>query len=142
MVATIRIDSSHDDTILSFVGLTRNKDGSLQDYEVHVSKTGIDCGIDVCGYLSDGFGDFLSSLDDDMQSNGGWEGTKGWSSLEGELELSAESDSLGHTTLVATLKSGHYDLDWELKIGLTLDAIQLQSTARTALAALQFPPNV
>lgn len=141
MSTTVQIESANDDTKLTITGIKRAKNGSLHDYEVQISKTEIECAIKVGGYLSDGFGDYFKGLNDEMQNNGGWEGTKSWASLEGELHLDADSDSLGHTTLIVTLKSGHYDLDWDLKIGLLLDASQLQNTTRAALVALQFPPN-
>ena len=37
----------------------------------------------------------------------GWQGTKEWASLEGELRFSATCDSTGHISLSVRLRSGH-----------------------------------
>jgi hypothetical protein len=52
----------------------------------------------------------------------GWNGTKQWNSLESELQLSSESDSLGHITMDITLES--YE-NWKTQIILVFDAGQL-----------------
>jgi hypothetical protein len=52
----------------------------------------------------------------------GWNGIKQWNSLEGELQISSESDSLGHVTMDITLES--YG-SWKSQITLVFDAGQL-----------------
>ena len=131
-MSTLSIKSSVDDTVLSIKDIHRDKSGELQDYRVCATRTGLESNAKVCGYLSDGFIDFLIDLDETMSRNNGWSGEKSWTSLEGEFDLSATSDSLGHVTLIATIKSGHYDLDWVLHVGLELDAIKLSELSKDA----------
>lgn len=52
----------------------------------------------------------------------GWNGIKQWNSLEGELQISSESDSLGHITMDITLES--YG-NWKSQIIFIFDAGQL-----------------
>jgi Family of unknown function (DUF6228) len=64
----------------------------------------------------------------------GWHGSKEWSSLEGELSLSATHDGVGTITLQVRLAHLGFDAwDWEARAALALDAgAQLQTTV-TAL---------
>jgi hypothetical protein len=64
----------------------------------------------------------------------GWEGTRSWQSLEGDLELSATSDRLGHVALEVRLEEGA-PFPWRVHGKLSLDAGQLH---RIAAAALTF----
>jgi hypothetical protein len=59
----------------------------------------------------------------------GWQGKKEWGSLEGELALTATSDSTGHTSLSVRLRSGPYPYDWCLSTTLLLEAGQLEQIA-------------
>lgn len=81
-------------------------------------------------YLSTG----LAGLFGEMASQWrGWEGRKTWSSLEGELHLTAEADRTGHVTLVAQLKEGAPSV-WSLELVLVVEAGQLERLAREAHA--------
>jgi hypothetical protein len=55
----------------------------------------------------------------------GWKGKREWSSLEGELSLSATIDTTGHITLSVRIRSGPYPFDWSLFAALLLEAGQL-----------------
>src|SRR5665213_1430324 len=57
----------------------------------------------------------------------GWPGKKEWASLESDLAFTAISDSTGHTTLSARLRSGPSPFDWSLSVVLLLQAGQLES---------------
>lgn len=59
----------------------------------------------------------------------GWPGKKEWVSLEGELSLTATSDSTGHTSLSVRLRSGPYPFDWSLSGVLLIEAGQLEGIA-------------
>ncbi len=59
----------------------------------------------------------------------GWQGKKEWSSLEGELRLSATCDSTGHTNLSVRLRAGPYPFDWSLSAVLLIEAGQLERIA-------------
>ena len=62
----------------------------------------------------------------------GWEGEKKWSSLEGELHLTATSDKLGHVFLSVTLGVDFgWRNEWKLKTKLVLEAGQLELLAKS-----------
>ncbi len=136
-MTAVTIKSSEDDTVLTIFNLELGRDGLLKDFGVRVQRSNLDCTISVDGYLSEGFGQFFEDLDTCMIRDGGWSGAKSWASLEGEFSLEATADSLGHTTLIVSLKSGHYDLDWRLDVGLQLDASQVSAASKDVRLALQ-----
>jgi hypothetical protein len=59
----------------------------------------------------------------------GWSGEKAWCSLEGELSLSATSDSTGHTSLTVRLRPNAYAHRWTLSATLVVEAGQLETIA-------------
>jgi Family of unknown function (DUF6228) len=59
----------------------------------------------------------------------GWSGKKEWGSLEGELSLTATSDSTGHISLSVHLRPGPDPLDWRLSTVLLVEAGQLEQIA-------------
>ena len=61
----------------------------------------------------------------------GWEGTRSWQSLEGDLELSATSDRLGHVALEVRLEEGA-PFQWRVHGKISLDAGQLDRMAAAA----------
>ena len=132
----LEISSSERDTVLKLTGLVL-QNGELVDYMVSLSQTGMSCKAKVCGYMSGGFAEYFRKLDRSIIEDGGWSGEQSWSSLEGEFDLVATSDSLGHVYLTVTLRSGYYDLDWMVKGGLLLEAQQLSDLAVKATAAVK-----
>ncbi len=57
-------------------------------------------------YIFDPFDKSFCHYFSDIAENWrGWDGVKQWNSLEGELQISSESDSLGHITMDITLES-------------------------------------
>lgn len=52
-----------------------------------------------------------------------------WSSLEGEFSLEISHDGIGHFTIVAQLRSGHDDRDWEVKSSVMVETAQLDRIA-------------
>lgn len=61
----------------------------------------------------------------------GWEGTRSWQALEGDLELSATSDRLGHVELEVRLEEGA-PFRWRVHGTMSLDAGQLDRIAAAA----------
>jgi Family of unknown function (DUF6228) len=61
----------------------------------------------------------------------GWEGSKRWGSLEGELHIAAHSDRLGHVYLTVNLREGAPP-KWTLEARLILDAGMLAGLAACA----------
>jgi hypothetical protein len=78
----------------------------------------------------DGLGLYWSELAEDWR---GWEGVRSWRSLEGDLELSATSDSLGHVSLEVRLEEGAPPR-WRLEGTLQLEAGGLDRLAARARA--------
>jgi len=68
----------------------------------------------------------------------GWQGSKNWKSLEGELSISARSDSLGHVFLDVSLRDGA-PAKWILQTSMMLEAGGLP---KLAASARQFEENV
>jgi hypothetical protein len=61
----------------------------------------------------------------------GWTGAKTWSSLEGELQLSAEADRTGHVTLLIDLCEGAPAV-WSVTLQVVIEAGKLGDLARAA----------
>ncbi len=61
----------------------------------------------------------------------GWDGTKRWTSLEPDLQLSAVMDKTGHLTLTVKLEHGT-PWRWRTEVELILEAGQLEQIAALA----------
>jgi len=61
----------------------------------------------------------------------GWSGVRSWSSLEGDLELEARSDSLGHIQVTCILSRGAPH-GWHIKARLFTEAGALDALASQA----------
>ena len=59
----------------------------------------------------------------------GWDGTRTWSSLEGEFELSCEHDRVGHVTTTAILHSNPLGHGWSGQIRFNIPAGELEAIA-------------
>lgn len=64
----------------------------------------------------------------------GWKGAKEWGAIEGEYNLSATCDSLGHITLEVEINRNGYPLCWPGILSLIIEAGQLEKLARDAKA--------
>lgn len=64
----------------------------------------------------------------------GWQGPQVWTSIEGELELTATSDKLGHVML--NIKVSEFDGPelWSSNVSLGLDASQTERVAKSVRA--------
>jgi hypothetical protein len=62
----------------------------------------------------------------------GWEGTKSWFSMEGELELEATSDRTGHVTLTVAIPASANQRQWSARVAVTIEAGQLERLAEEA----------
>ncbi len=75
-----------------------------------------------------------SQLIKDLAKNWrGWKGKKGWSALDGELELEALSDSLGHVYLSCSLPNMGADEFWETRIQIIVEAGALEELANASV---------
>lgn len=62
----------------------------------------------------------------------GWSGEKTWTSLEGEFDLAATSDSMGHITLMASIRSGYIPPESRLSLEFEIEAGQTEQCFRRA----------
>jgi hypothetical protein len=62
----------------------------------------------------------------------GWDGVRDWSSIEGEFQLFASSDRLGHVTLRTVLTNTNCGPSepWTLEASLVMEAGQLEAVSR------------
>jgi len=81
-------------------------------------------------YLSNGLAELFADFAENWK---GWEGSKHWSSLEGELSLDAQADRLGHVYLTVALRDGN-PAHWTLRAELLLEAGMLSNLAAHARA--------
>ena len=79
-------------------------------------------------YMSAGLADMFAEMATHWR---GWDGTRTWSSLEGELRLSAEADRTGHVALTVELREGAPSV-WAVTLLLIVEAGQLERLARAA----------
>ena len=56
----------------------------------------------------------------------GWKGELTWASLEGEFEIAATSDSLGHTTLSLTFREHDGPMPWSTSVDFVLESMQVE----------------
>ena len=64
----------------------------------------------------------------------GWPGTKEWRALDGELSITASSDSVGHITLITEMS--YQSGDFLLSATITLEAGQLEQVFRAVNSLL------
>ena len=81
-------------------------------------------------YMSAGLAEMFAEM---AASWRGWSGKKTWSSLEGELHLSAEADRTGHIALTVELREGAPPV-WAVTLLLIVEAGQLDALAGAARA--------
>lgn len=77
-----------------------------------------------------GFGRPPSDLFEDLALNWrGWEGIKSWVSMEGELELTATCDRIGHVILNVKIPENLIERRWSAQAGVLIEAGQLDRLA-------------
>lgn len=125
-IDSITIKSSDNSTELQFSereGLFHS-DGS-EYYRVTLKAENMTASSKV--YAFDPFDDSCSRYFADLANSWrGWNGVKQWNSLEGELKISSDSDSLGHIAMEITFES--YG-SWKSQITMAFEAGQLDDIA-------------
>jgi hypothetical protein len=109
--ATLKFSNHENDYLhVTFAGAALQGSISVYSYEPR--------GADLVGFFSD-----LASHWD------GWKGKKKWSSLEGEFQLCASMDSMGHVSLEIEMRSSHHEYAWSINSTLLIEAGQLSQVA-------------
>ncbi|MEQ4208855.1 DUF6228 family protein [Actinopolymorpha sp. B9G3] len=125
--------------VVQVIGHTRNglalrdvrrlSDGVADQALFAVAKGGLTAESWVYAHNGDGFDgltDFFRSM---AKSWRGWDGARTWSSLEGDLTLTAKHD--GHVRLLVQIRDS---IDWSAEIELTIDAGEELTAAVAALS--------
>lgn len=121
----LRLESSQDDGVFEL-----NRAG--KHWQVTLALRGLRAATEVDG-TAYGFGEGLAAyfrrIADDWR---GWDGGRGWESLEGEFALQATHDGLGYVKLRVWIRGGLYEEDWNADGTIWIDAGQLEAVARAA----------
>ena len=104
-----------------------NEQGNLDYFSLTFDLPGMKAETKVYAYAP--HGDVLKEFFEDIAQNWkGFEGTKQYSSLEGELKIDATSDTSGHTYLKIDLRSNKQD--WQVRGDFVLVAGQLDTIVK------------
>lgn len=105
--------------------------GWLEHFTVSFSGPDLSCQRRIS---SPSMGTQPSELIKDLAKNWrGWAGKKSWRALDGELELEAFSDSLGHVYLSCFLPNMGADEFWEARIQIIVEAGVLEELAKASV---------
>jgi len=128
--ASLLIKSVRDGSTLVFADFEPEYAGAdSKSFVVKASTRGWAVEQRVSAYLAADLGKYFSELAMHWR---GWKGTKTWSTLECELELTASSDSVGHVKLAFSINQGFSGGNWRLQGELELEAGALESLAKEA----------
>ncbi len=104
------------------------KPGGSESYRVTLRENEFEVSARVYAFdpLDNGLSKFFAELAQEWK---GWDGSKTWTSLEGEFELKCEHDRIGHVITTATLHSSPYGHGWTGQIRFDIAAGQLEDLA-------------
>jgi hypothetical protein len=96
-------------------------------FELELRSHALSAGLRIWGYAD---GDRLVEMFEAMaKATSGWEGTKQWSSIEGEFSLAAQCDKLGHVSFDVSLRHSDGREPWQVKTCLQTELGQLPALA-------------
>jgi Family of unknown function (DUF6228) len=111
---------------------SRRYDGSgwLESYAIELEALDFHASIRI---ENPGFSQPPTQLFDELATSwAGWEGVKTWLAMEGELELKATCDRIGHVTLAVSIVPYAQSGQWSAQAGVTIEAGQLERLATEA----------
>ena len=129
---TVSIKSTSSDTRLEFSDF-------VGDY-FDVTVKGIRCNGKRRVWSYEGSKQFIEFFGSMAREWKGWTVEKKCGSLEGELEMLATMDTLGHITLKVALADFESADNWQLNANLTIDAGQLDAIAKDVRAFFEKSP--
>ncbi|MGY4544154.1 hypothetical protein ACVWY0_004097 [Arthrobacter sp. UYNi723] len=130
-MATVRIGRSQR---ITFDEVSRGSDGEVNSMLVAVELTDLKGHREVAAHYASGFQDLNEFFEDLVEHWTGWPGTKTYTSLEGDLRLTA--NHTGHVKLGFTLQDPSFPETWSLRGQLTLDAGEELTQASEAMKRL------
>lgn len=102
-----------------------NRNGDYFDAELAGDSISAKKGI--WGYTDTAF--LIDLFDSFARDWKGWEGARHWAAIEGDLDLTATSDTLGHIRLDVILCNNNPEDDWKVDAPVYLDAGGLEALA-------------
>ena len=110
---------------ITFCQPQRDGDGWLDSFVVRIEEPGLSAAarVDNSRYIQGP----ETLFNDIAECWRGWTGEKTWQALEGELELAATADSLGHITIRAHLRPTAGPEGWRVTSYAYIEAGQLES---------------
>lgn len=104
---------------------TRDRDGRLDSFFVHLREHGLEATVRVENSIYiQGPEVFFKELADSWT---GWTGEKVWRSLEGEFKLVATADAIGHIVIEVQLQPTANEREWRAVSWVHVEAGQLES---------------
>jgi hypothetical protein len=125
----VTIKSSRSDYELRLSGPRPGGPGNGVEY-LRVSITGHDLmasSSEIYMYGAEHLADFFEDLAANWK---GWEGEKERGSIEGDFNIIATADQLGHIELRIQLRSGPYSDAWSVETCIDVDAGQIEQIAK------------
>jgi hypothetical protein len=95
-------------------------------FTVQLTDTRLSASARVFAYMCSGLPELFSHVARNWQD---FTGPRAWSALEGEFTLEMTHDGIGHFTIAAELRSGHYERDWLVKSSVMIETSQLDRIA-------------
>jgi hypothetical protein len=116
--------------VVTFDSQTIESDGWLDAYMIHLEAPDFKASAFV---ENPGFGQPPTVLFDDIAKQwSGWKGIKTWDAMEGELRISATSDSTGHITIHFEVPGNNVTACWSAKFTIVVEAGQVERLAKEA----------
>ena len=133
MTREVCIRSSRDGATMTLSNFVP-EDGShiSESFLVEIKCHGLRAEARASSYMAADLGEFFASMAKDWN---GWSGQRSWGTLEGEFQLTASADSLGHISLGYVLRPQNTDFSWELKGTLELESGQLEAISQEVKSA-------
>ncbi len=130
--AVDRVSIGSDETKLDLQCVDRRLDGAAELLRARLVAPGLDVERDV--YEFDGYAALAAFFDEIASSWRGWVGEREFSSLEGELEITAIHD--GHVRMSVRLNQSSRPGEWTVDAKLTIDPGEDLKAAADSVRAL------
>ncbi len=124
---SVEIKSADGASTIAFVDREPFDTSKTIDYfTVRLTDTHLSAAARVYAYMCSGLPELFAHVAHNWRD---FTGPRAWSSLEGEFDLEITHDGIGHFTIAAQLRSGHYERDWLVKSSVTAETSQLDRIA-------------
>ena len=133
MTREVSIRSSRDGVTITLSNFVPEDSSHISEsFLVEIRCYGLRGEARASSYMAPDLGEFFTSLANDWK---GWNGERTWATLEGEFQLVASADSLGHVRLGFFVRPPDTGFNWELRGALEIEAGQLEALSKEVNAA-------